>query len=333
MSEIDLHIQDTIGKTVALTITQTISLHDLSILGRDELELPLEDIYNRPLNYALFHCASGRFLNPELTVYGHHIKSGDRLRILPRAFSNLFELELQTEPNPGMLFPIYPKETSLGRDFSNDIVIRHKAVSRSHGIFEWKDGFHLYMDLDSANGSWLNNKAVTEPTPIANGDILALGKSVQLMYRERVTRLDGAADADDVIGKMEFDESRTKLVEIPKARLYLSFNPGEQHLADVIDASLTKAGMRVHHNVDNAQVVMHGADAMIVILSREAVKEKWLLEEWKFFTALRKPILVVLFEPCRVPDILADLDHFVEYHYNEQELSRDILDALNHVLL
>lgn len=333
MNEIALDIQDTQGHVTTVKVAPNTLLEEVAKQAADSLGLPLKDQYGRKLKFALYHSERARFLNLELSVSAYTIRSQDRLRLLPRAFNNLFELELISEPNPGMLFPVAPKETTIGRDFSNAIVIRHRSVSRQHGVFDWQDGFHLYMDLNSANGSWINNQRVTRPTPIADGDILTLGQTVRLVYRERLTGLDpNAEEADQAISYIKTTASRTGLMDIPRALAYLTYSDGQKHLVEPVVNGLGRVGIKVLHDEPDLDTAFAQVDLMIVILSREAVTLPALHEVWEVFLTRRKPIVAVLFEPCRIPDLLEDKVVIVEYTYNETEFIGDLLEALQKVL-
>ncbi len=67
---------------------------------------------------------------------------------------------------------------SLGRDDDNDIVIRDNSVSRHHAILQYLDSNSIYLiDLGSTNGSFVNERRVSIPTLLHNGDQLTLGQS------------------------------------------------------------------------------------------------------------------------------------------------------------
>lgn len=52
------------------------------------------------------------------------------------------------------------------------------GVSRRHAILSYRDGMYRVEDLNSANGTFVNNRAVMaqSPTPLAEGDELKCGK-------------------------------------------------------------------------------------------------------------------------------------------------------------
>jgi pSer/pThr/pTyr-binding forkhead associated (FHA) protein len=330
MSIIPVDIQDSAGHFTTLEVPLDMLLSEVATLACEALQLPLRDRLGQTLTYALFHHRLARFLNLDLNLQGHQIRAGDRLRILPKAFSEFFELELHSDPTPGMLFPLLPKEMSIGREFNNQIVIRHKSVSRQHGIFTWQDGFHLYLDVGSANGSLINNRPVTELTPLAGGDLLTIGQAV-LLYRER-ERQDTSAETETLASAgVSNEQSRTGLMQIPRSQVYLSYSSGQRDVAESLIEHLGKTGIKVYYDSENVLGVMQRADVMIVILSREAVANAQLVRQWDEFYTLRKPIIAVLFEPCRVPDSVDDVGQYVEYHYDDYALAGDVLEVLQKI--
>jgi pSer/pThr/pTyr-binding forkhead associated (FHA) protein len=332
MNTITLDIEDSRGHIVTIAADTDQILKQVVNDARDALGLPLQNLSGQGLRYVLFHTEAGRFLNPDITVYGHKLAAEDRLRIVPRSATKLFELELQSAPNPGMLYPLSPREMTIGRDFNNDIVVRHKTVSREHGLFEWTDGFHLYLDMDSANGSWINNVPITRLTPIADGDLLMLGQNIRLLYRERQKTKALTANLDHPITETRRDESRTALVSMPKAQVYVSYSPGQQALAQVIVEGLEKLGIRAGHDARNIESALQGSQILVAILSREAVASTELQEEWDYYSRMQRPIVPVLFEPCRVPPYMAKAPYIIEYTYNDNALGGDVIEAIQRLL-
>lgn len=67
---------------------------------------------------------------------------------------------------------------TLGRDNDNTIVIPDSSVSRHHAILQCLDSTSIYLiDLGSTNGSFVNQRRVSIPTLLQNGDHLTLGQS------------------------------------------------------------------------------------------------------------------------------------------------------------
>jgi pSer/pThr/pTyr-binding forkhead associated (FHA) protein len=63
---------------------------------------------------------------------------------------------------------------SIGRLESNDISIREQHVSRQHAVINYRDGIFMITDLGSANGVYVNDRRISEPFPLASGDVIRL---------------------------------------------------------------------------------------------------------------------------------------------------------------
>src|SRR5689334_25175176 len=60
----------------------------------------------------------------------------------------------------------------IGRLDDSDIAVPDKSVSRQHArILPTADGFEI-EDLGSTNGTWLNDKQITDRTRLSSGDRL-----------------------------------------------------------------------------------------------------------------------------------------------------------------
>ena len=67
---------------------------------------------------------------------------------------------------------------SIGRSKDNDIVIDDLSVSRKHAILEKDEtGKFFLTDLNSSNGTFVNNVRITEKTAITTNDHILLGKT------------------------------------------------------------------------------------------------------------------------------------------------------------
>jgi pSer/pThr/pTyr-binding forkhead associated (FHA) protein len=69
-------------------------------------------------------------------------------------------------------------EIIIGRDPNCACVIDSKTVSALHARLSYNQGQWWVEDLESTNGTLLNQTPVTEPTVLAPGDELSCGESV-----------------------------------------------------------------------------------------------------------------------------------------------------------
>ena len=63
---------------------------------------------------------------------------------------------------------------SIGRLETNDIWIPEQHVSRQHAVINYRDGIFMITDLGSANGTFINDKQLDAPFPLASGDEIRL---------------------------------------------------------------------------------------------------------------------------------------------------------------
>ena len=75
---------------------------------------------------------------------------------------------------PGAAFPLLPV-TSLGRAVTNTASIPDEAVSLEHALLHLREGQWWLEDLDSRNGTRLNETAITQATLVVPGDVISLG--------------------------------------------------------------------------------------------------------------------------------------------------------------
>ncbi len=62
----------------------------------------------------------------------------------------------------------------IGRRRTNDLVIENLAVSGDHAKIEPSQGGFVLTDLQSKNGTYVNNKPVTT-RQLKNGDVIKIG--------------------------------------------------------------------------------------------------------------------------------------------------------------
>jgi ABC transport system ATP-binding/permease protein len=63
---------------------------------------------------------------------------------------------------------------TIGRQSTNDLCIPEQHVSRQHAVINYRDGVFVITDLGSANGTFVNDMQLTQPFPLASGDVIRL---------------------------------------------------------------------------------------------------------------------------------------------------------------
>lgn len=72
---------------------------------------------------------------------------------------------------------------SIGRTTENDIVLDNRGVSRKHAQIEFSDQGAVLIDNDSLNGTFVNQRKVTEQ-PLHDNDIITIGKYDLVYYND-----------------------------------------------------------------------------------------------------------------------------------------------------
>jgi hypothetical protein len=75
----------------------------------------------------------------------------------------------------GTVFPLLPV-SSLGRAPTNTAPLPDDTCSLEHALLHQRDGQWWLEDLDSRNGTWLNETPITTPTPVLPGDVIGIGQ-------------------------------------------------------------------------------------------------------------------------------------------------------------
>lgn len=73
-------------------------------------------------------------------------------------------------PNAGQRFALNRDSTSIGRHPSSDILLTNPAVSRRHAQILRQQELFVIEDLNSRNGTFLNNQPLTGPVPLKDND-------------------------------------------------------------------------------------------------------------------------------------------------------------------
>ena len=151
------------------------------------------------------------------------------------SMSELFGTEASGYTGPAMLVVIYgdelgrqhvlaERETTIGSAPASDLRISRETVSPRHAVITSGDDGWRIEDAGSSGGTWVNDRKVEGPTPLADGDLVRLGRVILKLltggnregsYHEEMYR---RATTDEVTG------ASTK-----------------QHVADTLDRELSRA--------------------------------------------------------------------------------------------
>ena len=92
-------------------------------------------------------------------------------------------LVIKEGPSAGKTYPLEGDEIFIGRETDNTLQIDSPGVSRKHARLIFQNNQYLLEDLGSSNGTFVNGERISIPWPLNNGDIISLGKMIQLEYQ------------------------------------------------------------------------------------------------------------------------------------------------------
>src|SRR3954469_2520033 len=101
-------------------------------------------------------------------------------------------------PELGRKYILEEEEFFIGRDVKNNIVVDLDNVSRRHAKIVTRHGKSYVMDLNSTNGTYLNDQEVLEEMPLRSGDYVKVGGSIfkflsggniETLYHEEIYQL------------------------------------------------------------------------------------------------------------------------------------------------
>src|SRR4030067_2750451 len=93
-----------------------------------------------------------------------------------------FTLTLSAGSYPGKEYARDAPEIIIGRDSSSDLVISTKSGSRRHARLSREGDQYLIEDLNSSNGTFINDQRLQEKTRLNPGDLVRLGQVFTLEY-------------------------------------------------------------------------------------------------------------------------------------------------------
>jgi len=87
------------------------------------------------------------------------------------------------------------KRISIGRTNDNDIVLENRGVSRKHAMIEFNNNAAVIMDNESLNGTFVNNRKISEEI-LRDDDVITIGK-YSLVYHAESKAVDDAMTGMD----------------------------------------------------------------------------------------------------------------------------------------
>jgi pSer/pThr/pTyr-binding forkhead associated (FHA) protein len=120
---------------------------------------------------------------------------------------------------------------SIGRMDNNDICIPEQHVSRQHAVINYRDGIFMITDLGSANGTFVNDRQLDGPFPLASGD--------EIRLYVPVLRFSATVTAEDERHAEEHGTLITPTNSTGKGKLIITTGPQEGQIIPLLLKRIT----------------------------------------------------------------------------------------------
>jgi pSer/pThr/pTyr-binding forkhead associated (FHA) protein len=87
------------------------------------------------------------------------------------------ELIIQPADGPTRIHPISSTETLIGRSVHSDVTLTDTGISREHVTITWEGESFILEDLQSTNGTRVNDKRIRSVT-LESEDRIQVGRTV-----------------------------------------------------------------------------------------------------------------------------------------------------------
>lgn len=189
------------------------------------------------------------------------------------------------EPGAGLV-PIVGDSAEIGRDTTCEFVVNDSSVSRRHAKITKKGTDFFVEDLDSTNGTWVNESKISN-LKLCSGDRIRVGTSifkflnadnVEAKYHESIydmmthDALTGAWNKRYLMDVLDREISLRKRNEKPMSLLMMDLDffksINDQHGHIIGDEVLVEFGKRMLRNVrDSDLFARFGGEEFAVLLS------------------------------------------------------------------
>lgn len=119
----------------------------------------------------------------------------------PQAEGDAHCLEIEDGERAGELFVVGPSGAMIGRTAPADIVLSHRSISREHCLIGLATDELLVTDLNSTNGTFIDDVRISRATVLPAGSVLRLGQlalrhSVRPLAEVGICSLQGHSDSE-----------------------------------------------------------------------------------------------------------------------------------------
>lgn len=161
------------------------------------------------------------------------------------------------------------REVVVGRDEDCQMRIASSLISRKHCSLKGTPEGVWVRDLESQNGTYVNDVAITEPYLMKPGDILRVGSALFQVPRSKpAVRKEGEGISDDKISNWLTEDEQTKSSAVPDTTVI----KGRQSIAAAPAAIADPSAGAVHSHPETRTIPTSNTPTSVVPIIRHPPK-------------------------------------------------------------
>lgn len=156
-------------------------------------------------------------------------------------------------------YPITGNQIKIGRGADNDIIIDNSAISRHHAEIDVEDGHYIISDLNSTNGTFVNEKRIKERLKLMDGDKIIVGKHTIVFESEN--KMEGKADIADFAGTVILNTAQQRELLAKEQK-----SSGSTSIEKTAKLIIVQSGEQREHKLNKDVTVIGKSPASDVVL-------------------------------------------------------------------
>lgn len=232
----------------------------------------------------------------------------------------------RSRPKPE-LYRLDRMTIAVGREIDNDVVLQEPEVSRHHLRIVLTEDGHTIEDLNTLNGTYVNDRRLVTRRLLLPSDVIRIGKALQVWFTTDPQRLLDQLEAGEAVDQNEYNEHfqtrplrrddlrQTAQLRAPEDLIMMELDALRDHVfiahareewpavvRDLYDF-LEKKGVKVWSDIDldpendywteAIEQAQAEARCLLAVISPPALRAPHVQRSIRFFLAREKPILLM----------------------------------------
>lgn len=262
------------------------------------------------------------YIATELATSPPDLESGEK----PSFQTMYLVVKQKSKPKPE-LYRLDRMTVTVGRETDNDVILQDAEVSRHHlRIVLTEDGY-IIEDLNTMNGTYINERRLLTRRLLRPSDVIRIGKSLQVWFTSDPQRLLDQLASGETVNHKEHDEDtqtrrlepeelrKTKRLRAPEELIMMDVDALRDHvfvahareewdtLVHQLFDYLEGNGIHVWSDIDldpdsdiwekAIEQAQLEASCLLAVVSPPALRSPHVQRSIRFFLAREKPILLL----------------------------------------